>query len=651
MSISDHRPGLAPASAAVSLYETVFQQILHEVHIWALVRDGEGRIQTWRLLDANPAALRSWGKSLAEIQGKTTDEIFPGVEATATFLPIVEKIFRERRPHSWEVYFKGTDQTLQMTSIPLDEVFISTGVDVSPIRRSERALLEAQKRLETATEAARLGILTFEPDTGRTHWNRLAFELHGLDPGSSEPSYAYWLSHLHADDREDVERVIAVALRERPPYRVGYRTRWPDGSMHQIEAVGRVFEGEGEDPLRMVGILRDVTAERSAEESLQRAHRRLALATESGGIGVWEWDLATDGLLWNDQMYALYAVKDREERSVYDTWASRVHPDDLERTARALQTALLGGADYDTEFRVVWPDGSIHVIHAMARVTRDADGHPRVMTGVNWEVTAQRRMEAELKAANARLEERVAQRTQELALAKEAAEAANLAKSEFLSNMSHELRTPLHGILGFADLLIERSQDDVAGETHRFASRIAKQGKQVLSLVNDLLDAAKIEFGNFSINIEPGELTSLVSAVAEEFDFRSRRDVRIELRLCGRIEIGMDSKRIAQVLRNLLANAVRLSPRDATVDIEVRVDAPARRVAIEVSDRGPGIPPHELEAIFDRFVQGSKTKDGAGGTGLGLSIARSIVEMHGGTLVARNREGGGATFACALPLP
>lgn len=121
----------------VSLYETVFHQILHEVHIWALVRDEQGRITTWRLLDANPAALRSWGKSLPDIKGKTPDEIFPDSDASTTFMPIVEKIFRERQPHSWEVYFKGTDQTLQMTSIPLDEVFISTGVNVSPIRRSE----------------------------------------------------------------------------------------------------------------------------------------------------------------------------------------------------------------------------------------------------------------------------------------------------------------------------------------------------------------------------------------------------------------------------------------------------------------------------------------------------------------------------------
>ncbi len=634
-----------------SLYETVFNQILHEVHIWRLVRDDDGNIKTWRLLNANPAALKSWGRSLADIRGLTTDEIFPGVEATATFLPIVEKIFRERRPHSWEVYFEGTDQTLQMTSIPVGEVFISTGVDVSQIRRSERALLEAQKRLETATEAAHLGIWSFEPDSGRTYWNSLAFELHGRAAFSAEPSYAFWVSVVHPDDRERVERTINAALRERSGYRVGYRTRWPEGAIHEIELVGRVFDAAADEPLRMVGILRDVTPERTAREDLERAHRRLALATESGGIGVWEWDLATHSLLWDERMYALYGMEDRRERIAYETWASRLHPQDLELAAAALQAALDGRADYDTEFRVLWPDGSVHVIHAMARVTRGANGEPLSMTGVNWEVSAQRRMEAELKAANARLEERVAQRTHELELAKEAAEAANRAKSEFLANMSHELRTPLHGILGFADLLVEQSQHDEAGQVHRYATRIVKQGNQLLSLVNDLLDSAKIDYGNFSVVIEPCELTALVAAVTDEFELRSRSDVRIELRQAGPIAVRADARRLSQVVRNLLANAVRLSPQGGTVEVDVRVEAQARQVSIEVSDRGPGIPTEELEAIFERFSQSSKTKSGAGGTGLGLSIARSIVEFHGGSLVARNRDGGGASFVCILPLP
>lgn len=650
MSTTGKSPSEAPPLSAASLYEVVFNQILHEVHIWALIRDESGNIKTWRLLDANPAALENWGRSLAEVKGKTTDEIFPGADATATFMPIVEKIFRERKPHIWEVYFKGTDQTLQMTSIPLDEVFISTGVDVSLIRRSEQALAEAQRRLETATEAAHLGIWTFEPLSGRSYWSQLAHELHGSDPSAGEPTYAYWVAHVHPDDRQGAERVISDALRSRSTYQVDYRAVLPEGAIRHIEAVGRVFDSTDGEPLRMIGIFRDITAEREAKESLKRAHRRLALATSSGGIGVWELDPASGELYVDDQMYALYGIENREPREVQSTWAKTVHPDDAARVENELQAALDGGSDFDTEFRVVLPDRSIHTLKGMAKVTRHPDGRPKSITGVNWDVTVYRRLESDLKSANERLEQRVAARTRELELAKDAAEAANRAKSEFLANMSHELRTPLHGILGFAKLVEEESQGNPASNASHFASRIVKQGMQLLNLVNDLLDSAKIDYGNFRVAIAPSELTTAVSGVVDEFALRSRGDVAINVRQPDHIAIAMDERRISQVLRNLLANAVRLSPKDAVVEIGVAVDEEANQVAIEVSDRGPGIPMDELEAIFDRFAQSSKTKTGAGGTGLGLSISRSIVEMHGGSLSARNRDGGGATFTCVLPL-
>ncbi len=165
------------------------------------------------------------------------------------------------------------------------------------------------------------------------------------------------------------------------------------------------------------------------------------------------------------------------------------------------------------------------------------------------------------------------------------------------------------------------------------------------------MDSAKIDYGNFKVTIEPAELTSEVSGVVEEFAGRSRSDVAIQLRQPGHIAVAIDRLRISQVVRNLLANAVRWSPKNAVVEVDVRVDELMRKVAIEVSDRGPGIPQAELETIFDRFSQSSKTKSGAGGTGLGLTIARSIVELHGGALFARNRDGGGATFVCVLPVP
>jgi len=129
------------------LYRLLFEKMLAEVHLWELVRDSEGKINTWRLLDANPAALETWGCTLKEVIGKTTDEIFSGVDASKQFKPIVERIFKEQKPHVWEQFFPGTRQILHMISIPFGERFISCGVDVSGIRKTETELLKMSKEL------------------------------------------------------------------------------------------------------------------------------------------------------------------------------------------------------------------------------------------------------------------------------------------------------------------------------------------------------------------------------------------------------------------------------------------------------------------------------------------------------------------------
>ena len=124
----------------LKIYENVFHHVLHEVHVWELIRNNDHSIKTWKLVDANPAALKSWNKDLKDIIGKTTDEIFPGVNATEQFLPIVDRIFKENQPHKWETFFPATNQTLYMVSVPFGEHFISTGIDITHIRNTEKNL-------------------------------------------------------------------------------------------------------------------------------------------------------------------------------------------------------------------------------------------------------------------------------------------------------------------------------------------------------------------------------------------------------------------------------------------------------------------------------------------------------------------------------
>lgn len=547
------------------------------------------------------------------------------------------------------IWIRATGRSVEEGGTPVR--LVGAFQDVTENYLQRRAIAEAHERLDTATESAQIGIWSFDPTTGLTVWNRQVFLLHGEVPFSAAPDYAYWVAHLHPEDRERVEAHVAGALQERVPYELDYRVVWPDGSVHHIAAVGRVVRNDAGQTVRVIGINRDISAEKRAEEELRVASRRLALATESGGVGVWEWNVQTDAVWWDGQMYRLFGLEPGSGQEFFRRWLQQVHAEDRQWTEGMLRSAVSERAtEYDGEYAVLWPDGSRHVLHSKARLLFDASGLPTVMTGISWDVTSQRDLESALVLANAVLEDRVDERTRELLLARNSAESANRAKSEFLANMSHELRTPLHGILGFAKLVHEEGANLRPEAVERYSQRIVKNGEQLLALVDDLLDSAKIDYGNFRVALEPAELMTVIRTTVEEFSGRSRSDVSIDVSGPESVPMRMDPRRIGQVCRNLLANAIRLSPADGVVSINVVPSLAGRSVCIEVADGGPGIPEDELESIFDRFSQSSKTKTGAGGTGLGLTISRSIAELHRGSLVARNRPDGGAIFELSLPV-
>jgi signal transduction histidine kinase len=227
---------------------------------------------------------------------------------------------------------------------------------------------------------------------------------------------------------------------------------------------------------------------------------------------------------------------------------------------------------------------------------------------------------------------------------------ASQAKSEFLANMSHELRTPLHSILSFASFGIKKYAGAEPEKLLDYFSRIKQSGKTLLELLNDLLDLAKLESKKVTFAFEPIDVRILVRSVTDEFDaLLSERNLNIRHETSKFDEqVMLDADKIKQVLRNLLNNAIKFSPEGGIIDVAIcRVGSSVR---VLVCDRGLGIPQDELEAVFDKFVQSSKTKTGAGGTGLGLAICREIIAAHKGRIWAENRPGGGAVFSFEMPL-
>jgi len=269
------------------------------------------------------------------------------------------------------------------------------------------------------------------------------------------------------------------------------------------------------------------------------------------------------------------------------------------------------------------------------------------------------RSEMLLREHRDHLQEAVEARTHELLGAKEAAEAANRAKSEFLANISHELRTPMHAILSFARLGRDRVHGPAVdlARLEQYQQRILQSGERLMRLLNDLLDLSKLEAGRMGYDMREQDAAQLVGdVVAELAEVAAARQVSVDIDIAPDTpQVWCDGVRIAQVIRNLLSNAVRFSPSSGRITIALSPAAAgpggadaAAYVRLSVSDQGQGVPEGELEAIFDKFVQSSKTKNGAGGTGLGLSICREIVQQHGGRIWAANGVGG-AVFTVLLP--
>ena len=407
-----------------------------------------------------------------------------------------------------------------------------------------------------------------------------------------------------------------------------------------------------------------LAARRLALDVLRQTQQRLQHAIDGSNDVIWEKRYSDDAFYASDRLNAVLGYPSGKTTYTRAEWEALIHPDDLaqHRGMVARMHACHVSTVWDTRMRT--GDGGYRWLRRRGRVVLDAAGGQEMTAGTMSDVHEARLAQEELGLHRDHLAQLVEARTASLEQARASAERANLAKSEFLANMSHELRTPMHAILSFADFGVDRHQDAGRDKLLHYFRNIHKSGVRLLGLLNDLLDLSKFEAGKMLIHPAPLNVADLLSeALGEAEALAQARQVAIEVDADSvSLRAHWDAPRVSQVLRNLISNALKFSLAGGRIRISVRAIAmPAGRragdpqvagIEIRVCDTGIGIPPDELEAVFDKFVQSSKTKSGAGGTGLGLAICREIVHAHGGRIHAQNNPAavGGATFVVQVPV-
>jgi PAS domain S-box-containing protein len=428
---------------------------------------------------------------------------------------------------------------------------------------------------------------------------------------------------------EDIARLDAhlrqiAAMSDGEVATFDHRMRHRGGDWRWFSSRDAVFTRDGAGrPRELLGAAIEVTPQKLAEMELRASEGRMRLATEATGVGIWEWNVVTDVIRWDAQMFRLYGVPPTADGLVpYETWSRAVLPEDLPRQEEVLRDTLRRRGQSSREFRIVrGDDGECRTLQAVETVRTNADGDAQWVVGTNLDVTEQRRAEEAIREEARR-------------------------KDEFLAMLGHELRNPLNAIRHAVQLAA-----DAPDERAWAAGVIDRQSAQLARMVDDLLDVARINRGLIELRPEAVELGAVLeSAIAVVRPLLAQRrhtftrEIGVGLRVTG------DATRLEQVFVNLLNNAAKYTPEGGTIALTARQED--GQVVVRIADDGVGIAAELLPHVFDLFRQAESTLDRApGGLGIGLNVVKSLVEMHLGRVTVESPgPGAGATFTVRLPL-
>ncbi|HLN20826.1 MAG TPA: PAS domain-containing protein [Bacteroidales bacterium] len=484
-------------------------------------------------------------------------------------------------------------------------------------------LRKSQIDLQHAQRIANIGNWRLDPATEELFWSGENYQIFGIAEGT-RLNYTFFLQLVHPDDREDVDKSWKAALAGKD-YDLEHRIM-VNGMIKWVrEKAYLEFDGEGK-LIAAFGISQDVTSRRMAEDKLKESEARLRMALESGKIGVWEWNLKTGNITWDDRMEKMFGVPPGWFGGTYDDFERLIHDEDVAHFRKAIDDTLRTNMPFETIYRIRYGKKGIKYISSKAQLKYDRSGRPLLLSGVCFDITG-------LKEGTENLISRL---NQELLR-------SNRELESFAYVASHDLQEPLRMITSFTQLLEVQYGEKLDARAREYIEYATSGAKRMYDLINSLLAYSRIN--KKELAYARIDVNKVVDAVRKNLSLKIlEKEVLLNTEKLPFIYGDYDQ--MVHLFQNIIANGIKFSKVNPVITITAK--ASKGYWTFSISDNGIGIEPQYFERIFQIF-QRLHPREHYEGTGIGLAICKRIVERHGGRIWIESQPGKGSAFFFTLP--
>lgn len=506
--------------------------------------------------------------------------------------------------------------------------------------------VETERRLNEAQRLAKIGSWEFDLIRNELIWSDETYQITEIDKTRVDISYEVFLEAIHPEDRDMLDKAYHDSLKSHLPYEITHRLLMADGRIKYVnESCETFFDNEG-NPVRSLGTVQDVTELKKKEQEVELMASIVKHSQDFIGIA----DIEGNALFINEAGSNLVGISDIEHllktnmMDYFSDEAREVLVNEILPTVKAK-----GRWAGESHFQHFTSRENIPVWFDVFRIDHPVTGKPLNYATITRDIRQQKAIEFELNKHRDHLEELVHERTKDIKIARDEAQRANQAKSEFLSRMSHELRTPMNAILGFGQVL-KMGRDKLTTMQDDNVKEILRAGYHLLDLINDVLDLSKVESGKLDVLMT----TVSVDEILLECTAMIQNDVKTHhLSLIDHIsgrgfQVKADHTRLKQVLVNLLSNAVKYNSEHGHILLDAKcIDK--QRLRINITDAGNGLSEEDIGKLFTPFERMASTRN-VEGTGIGLVISKHLIEAMSGAIGIESQSGVGSTFWIELEL-